>query len=445
MQTVTLQLFNQGQWWDAATLCFSDERLNASCSLYYEHEYIAKVASYEVKDCWACSVNAPISIVPKDYPHWPALLDDILPVGKSRDWWLSYLNVSRSDEFKQNYALLTSACMSPVGNLRIKEAVPTEANIDSRRFPIENVISLQYDFLEYANEQGAAVGGATGAGGVAPKLLLMLEDDNVFIDGDFAGKPLTATPYLTKFARNRRSARDNNILKAEGVFYKALSEILKGTNVSTIDVEKLKILEDKQSGQASLWLPRFDVRIESGVASRIGLESIYSIINAEPGSYQDHFDVMETVWRRINSATQMTKNEFAKQYVVRDFLNIVFGNSDNHGRNISFLKYDGDICFAPIYDFAPMKADEEGITRLFKWGRSCEVGGHVNFLIIAEQLSDFCEPNEIILFLRQLAEKLIDLPERLKRLHCPDEILNFPAIGFSNTKTKLVAMGVYDG
>lgn len=445
MQTVTLQLFNQGQWWDAATLSFSDERLSASCSLYYKHDYITKVASYEVKDCWACSVNAPISAVPKDYPNWPALLDDILPVGKSRDWWLKYLNVSRSNEFQQNYALLTHACMSPVGNLRIKESVPTEVYNDPRRFPIKEVISLQYDFLEYANEQGAAVGGATGAGGVAPKLLLMLEGDNVFIDGDFAGKPLTATPYLTKFARNRRTARDNNILKAEGVFYKALSEILQDTNVKTIDVNKLKILEDKQSGQASLWLPRFDVRLENGVATRIGLESIYSIINADPGSYQDHFYVMETVWRRINSATQMTKNEFAKQYVVRDFLNIVFGNSDNHGRNISFLKCDGDICFAPIYDFAPMKADEEGITRLFKWGRNCEAGGHVNFSNIAEQLSDFCEPNEMILFLQQLAEKLIDLPERLTRLNCPDEILKFPAIGFSNIKNKLVKMGVYDG
>lgn len=47
--------------------------------------------------------------------------------------------------------------------------------------------------------------------------------------------------------------------------------------------------------------------------------------------------------------------------------------------------------------------------------------------------------------MRELAEKLIDLPERLTRLHCPDEILNFPAIGFSNIKNKLVAMGVYDG
>ncbi|WP_143870684.1 HipA domain-containing protein [Catenovulum sediminis] len=445
MQAVTLQLFNQGQWWDAATLSFSDERLSASCLLYYEPEYIAMVANYEVKDCWACTVNAPISAVPQDYPNWPALLDDILPAGKSRDWWLKYLNVSRANEFQQNYALLTHACMSPVGNLRIKESVPATANIDTRRFPIKDVISLQYDFLEYANEQGAAVGGATGAGGVAPKLLLMLEDDKVFIDGDFAGKPLTATPYLTKFARNKRTARDNNILKAEGVYYQALAEILKDTNVQTINVNKLKILEDEQSGQVSLWLPRFDVGFENGAATRIGLESIYSIINAEPGSYQDHFYVMETVWRRINSATQMTQKEFAKQYVVRDFLNIVFGNSDNHGRNISFLKYDGDIGFAPIYDFAPMKADEEGITRLFKWGRSCEAGGQVNFSNVAKQLSDFCEPDELILFLNHLAEKLIDLPERLARLNCPDEILNFPAIGFSNVKNKLVEMGVYDG
>lgn len=146
MRTVTLQLFNQGQWRDAATLSFSDERLSASCSLCYEPEYIATVASYENKDCWACTVNAPISIIPIDYPKWPALLDDILPVGKSRNWWLKYLNVSRSGEFQQNYALLTHACMSPVGNLRIKESVQSETKIDPRRFPIKDVISLQYNF-----------------------------------------------------------------------------------------------------------------------------------------------------------------------------------------------------------------------------------------------------------------------------------------------------------
>ena len=74
------------------------------------------------------------------------------------------------------------------------------------------------------------------------------------IDGDFAGKPLTATPYLTKFAGNTRTKRDNNILRAEGVFYHALSKILQGTNIESIDVNHMMSLEHK--GQVSLWLPK---------------------------------------------------------------------------------------------------------------------------------------------------------------------------------------------
>jgi serine/threonine-protein kinase HipA len=444
MPSVTLQLFNKGRWWDAATLSFASEQLSAAASLSYFPEYITAVARYDLKDCWACTINAPISIIPTDYSNWPALLDDVLPVGKSRDWWLQYLNVSRDDEFQQNYALLTNACMSPVGNLRIKESVQQQSSHDNQvRFSIDDVIQLQHGFLEYANEQGAAVGGATGAGGVAPKLLLMLEGNEAYIDGDFAGKPLTAQPYLTKFARNNRTARDNNILKAEGVYYQALSHVLKGTEIESINVSEMKILEHE--GQVSLWLPRFDVGIENGLATRLGLESIYSIINAVPGSYHDHFSVMEKVWSRIKDASQMSSADFARQYVVRDFLNLVFGNSDNHGRNISFLKFEGDIRFAPIYDFAPMKADPELVTRLFKWERNCEKGGLVNFKQVANELVDFCEPVELIDFIKQLALKLVDLPELLEQLNCPAEILDFPAIGFKNIKNKLAEMGVYDG
>lgn len=443
MPNVTLQLFNQGKWWDAAELSFTYEQVSSSVTLSYYPDYIASVASYEIKDCWACSINAPISIIPTEYPNWPALLDDILPVGKSRDWWLKFLNVSRADEFEQNFTLLTHACMSPVGNLRVKESVPKKLTDNNFRFPINDVIQLQHDFLEYANEQGAAVGGATGAGGVAPKLLLMLEDEEVYIEGDFAGKSLTATPYLTKFARNNRTSRDNNLLKAEGIYYQVLTDILLETEIETIEVSRLKILEHK--GQVSLWLPRFDIRVENNEATRVGLESIYSIINAGPGSYHDHFKVMEKVWSRIKSDTKMTSAEFAKQYVVRDFLNLVFGNSDNHGRNISFLKLEGDIQFAPIYDFAPMKANPEIVTRLFKWEKDCERSGQVNFAHVSKELSDFCEPAELINFIKPIAQKLIELPTMLEKLNCPEDILNFPAIGFYNIKNKLKDMGVYDG
>lgn len=441
MPSVTLQLFNQGKWWDAAILNFAGAQLSSAVSLSYFPEYIGAVEQYEAKDCWACTVNAPLGIIPTDYLNWPALLDDILPMGKSRDWWLQYLDVGRADNFQQNYALLTNACMSPVGNLRIKESVLAQSHTQDMRFPINDVVQLQHGFLEYANEQGAAVGGATGAGGVAPKLLLMLDGENVYIDSDFAGKPLHAEPYLTKFARNNRTLRDNNVLRAEGVYYQALHHVLKGTGIETIDVSRLKVLE--YEGQVSLWLPRFDVRTENGIATRLGLESIYSMINAGPGSYQDHFTVMEKVWSRIKDTTQMNSEEFAKQYVARDFLNLIFGNSDNHGRNISFLKFEGDIRFAPIYDFAPMKADPEMVTRLFKWERDCEKGGRVNFVKVADEIGDLCDPQALVDFLKQLAAPLIELPDLLKQLDCPEEILNFPAIGFSNIKNKLIEMGVY--
>jgi serine/threonine-protein kinase HipA len=180
-------------------------------------------------DCWACTVNAPVSVVPTDFAGWPAFLDDIIPSGKSRDWWVNFLNIRNLSPFAQNMQLLTNACMAPVGNLRIKEAAQrvtkTQAQAQPKRFSLNDVVKLQYDFLEYAYEQGAAVGGATGAVGFAPKLLLMRDQEQVHIDGDFAGYPLEASAYLTKFARNQRTAIDNDILRAEGIFYHVLTDI----------------------------------------------------------------------------------------------------------------------------------------------------------------------------------------------------------------------------
>lgn len=441
MKKVTLQLFNQGKWWDAAELSFSGDTMSSPVTLSYLNHYIRQILGYERRDCWACSVNAPVSIVPIEYPGWPSFLDDILPAGESRRWWLNYLNKSRSSEFEQNFTLLTSACIAPVGNLRIKEAMGTSGE-SRQRFPMHDVVQLQHDFLEYANEHGAAIGGATGAAGVAPKLLLMVEGEEVYINGDFAGSPLTATPYLTKFARNTRSSRDNNVLRAEGTFYKVLDNILAGTEIDTVNVNHMMMHEHE--GQVSLWLPRFDISNEHGIAGRIGLESIYSILNAAPGSYQDHFVVLSRVWEKIAETTQMSPFEFAAQYLARDLLNIIFGNSDNHGRNISFLKFDDDIRFAPIYDFAPMKADPEMVTRLFKWGQDCEKSGVVRFDQVVMQLVEFAEPEALLNYLKNIAKRLLVVPQLLHKYNCPTEILDFPSIGFHRIEQTLVTCGVHD-
>lgn len=340
--------------------------------------------------------------------------------------------------------MLENACDSPVGNLRVKEStnkVLTKNHV--LYFEINDVVSLQYDFLEYANEQGATVGGATGAGGVDPKLLLMLVEDKVYIDGDFTGKPLTGTAYLTKFARNNRQEIDNDILKTEGVYYQVLNQVLDGLSVETMDPSLIKMLE--HNGQVSLWLPRFDIEIVDGIAHRLGMESIYSIINAEPGSAQNHFDVINRLWAKISNTTDMSSEESVKQYIARDFLNLIFGNSDNHGRNISFIKKENKISFTPIYDFAPMKADPEIVTRLFKWGEGFERAGKVNFLHIAEQISPMCDPDELIAYLQEIAKRLKNLPMKLLAAGCPERIVYFPSIGLEFLESEFVQMGVMDG
>lgn len=437
---LSIQLFVNGKWHDAANIQFSEQALNGAVTLAYNSEFIIAVPTYGKRDLWACSLNAEVSVVPTDYSHWPALLDDILPAGKSRQWWLNYLDLSRQSEFQQNIGLLRHACIAPIGHLRIKQAFENRPPQNNIRFPIKQAIAMQYNFLEYANQQGAAVGGATGAGGVAPKLLLMAKNEEVYIDADFAGKPLSAIPYLVKFARNNRSRRDNNILKAEGIYYQVLTKLLVNTPLQTINVQDLRI--EEHQGQISLWLPRFDVVAENGVAKRIGLESVYSIIEAGPGSAQEHFDVIDRLWQRLALVSKMSAAAFVKEYVARDLLNIVFGNSDNHGRNTAFLKLENDVRFAPIYDFAPMKADPEIVTRLFKWGKECETGRDVNFAKVADNLSQYCPPAEMLTFLNELANKLINVPKYLHELGCPEEILDFPAIGFNFTKQKLQRMGV---
>lgn len=66
----------------------------------------------------------------------------------------------------------------------------------------------------------------------------------------------------------------------------------------------------------------------------------------------------------------------------------MFGNSDNYGRNILFLKGDGVIKFVFIYDFVLMKVDFVGILRIIKWKVLLEVGGIYDFVGIVDILFD---------------------------------------------------------
>ncbi len=56
------------------------------------------------------------------------------------------------------------------------------------------------------------------------------------------------------------------------------------------------------------------------------------------------------------------------EYIKRDILNTALRNTDNHGRNTAFLKEpSGTVALSPLFDFAPMFLDPEGIARASRW------------------------------------------------------------------------------
>ncbi|MGE6761078.1 type II toxin-antitoxin system HipA family toxin [Corallococcus interemptor] len=423
-----LQVLIEGSWQRAAQLEFSPvtEGRRGGCVFEYEHDYLFRWIAAP-PPLAAASLSLPVEFGPKVWRRWPAFLDDIRPMGNARGWWLRRLSLP--DAAASDFEILRRGTIAPVGNLRIEEAVPEKIEFP-RRFPRQAVIDREHAFIEYAASAGAQVGGATGAGGESPKLLLRCDDtEQVWIDvwqDDFT---CPDRHYLVKFARSRNE-RDRNILRSEYVYYKALAAL----GIETIPQDGLA-LHEGPSGP-SLWLPRFDVERRGGVEIRYGLESIYSLLGAEPGSFQKHQAALSALAKVIPKEDWPTVR---LEYLKRDLLNLVFGNSDNHCRNIAVLKTDRTVRLAPVFDFAPMKMDLEGITRSTTW-EGCESGGEVNW----EKLLRSFGPDEASLRegLHGLALRLRELPELLKDLGLPEETLNFAGLDLRGTEKRLFAWGL---
>lgn len=443
MAELTIQIFNHGAWHDAAELTFaaSAHGRQGPAVLGYDGDYAIEWMYRD--DEFSCSINLPVELAyTYSSPHWFAFIDDIMPAGASRRYWVNQLGLQSMSASEQDYALLKNGTIAPVGNMRIKEALP-ELHPDSQlrniRFTLQDVIERDSSFLEYAQQMGAAAGGATGAGGEAPKLLLCCSShDEIWIDTFQDDINIEDTHYLIKFPRGKRSAIDCDILRAEYHFYQELASI----GINTIDTQKMRLIEGER--YPSLWLPRFDIDCIENKRVQYGLESLYSVMDAAPGSYLNHFDVIRTLAQKLTSQYRVSDlgqsinvEDLVIEMIKRDLLNIAFGNSDNHGRNTALIKRPEGIWLSPIYDFAPMKADPEGIARVTQWGSPYEEGGHFNWRAIIEELSDLANPTHVFDAFKQTAQQLIGLKSRLKKRGVPDSILTMPGMAFDYLDEKL--------
>ncbi len=428
MVFVTLEALLDGAWQAAATLEVPEEAAGdqGRCHFEYGYEYLDRWLGTNRSDVLA-SLTLPLEFGPTSLRTWPAFLDDLRPMGSARRWWLNQLNLA--DSPASDFRLLQRGTVAPVGNLRIAEAVPAKAE-PPRRFSSQAVIDREQDFIAWAADHGAQVGGATGAGGDSPKLLLRRDPDGqVWIDVWQDEPESAATHVLVKFARSKRE-RDRLILRSEYVFYRALATL----GIPTIATEGMELHEG--AGGPSLWLPRFDVRRHDGREVRLGVESLYSLLGARPGSRLRHQDVLVALRSLVQPAQW---RGLLLDYVQRDILNLVFGNSDNHGRNTALLKSAEGVSLAPVYDFAPMKMDLEGISRTTQWG-PFEKGGDVDWRGL---LPGFGEDETFVrMGLRELAERLTALPTLLRELGLPRETLDFPGLGLHYTEARLRDWGL---
>lgn len=444
MYNLTLQIFTAGEWSDAMVLSFDNpERgFESRCSFGYETGYL--VANHEaIGSPFSKAVSARL---PLDWEgrrsDAPAFVHDIAPAGAAKRFLLARIGQDKPADISTDLYLLGRSTPAPIGNMRIKESAEAVDEREPIGFERQDVISRDNRFLEYAYELGAAIGGATGAGGEAPKLLLaenktgLLYPDAVLEDRD------VTQHWFVKFARNKGNQTDQDILRSEYHYYKALQAL----GIETVAEEGLAL---EEATKPSLWMQRFDRQVTAQGIERLAVESIYSLANVtKPGSAMNHMEVIRMLaglWREVGQADRIP--DLVADYLRRDLLNKILGNSDNHGRNTAIIRDMDSFRLAPIYDLAPMVMDDEGVTRTTKWPKELERAGDVDWRGVCRALADIADPEDPLAALvdapdsferlREDAQRLVALPDILTTSGLPATTMNHPRIALKNLEQRL--------
>lgn len=338
--------------------------------------------------------------------RWPAFLLDVMPAGAGRRVWLRRLGLR--DGAAADWALLVQGAGNPPGNLRVAEAVIPPAG-PHPGFTREEIVEKSADFIEYAEARGAVVAGATDVQGDAPKFLLVRDrtrrwhPDGALEDGE------VLDCWLVKFPRGKTGA-DRSVLRNEAPYLEVARRF--GLRVGA----PLQYVDD------ALFIPRFDRAVGPAGLERHGLETLCSAAGiAEFGKRGEH-GLFCSVIARFAADPQTEVIE----YVRRDTLNAALRNTDNHGRNSAFLKLaDGTVRFSPLYDFAPMFLDPEGIPRSSRWAGDAEpVAGRPDWGRVAESLAAFVDARELRRLLAKDAEAVANLPETMRACGVEDDVID---------------------
>jgi serine/threonine-protein kinase HipA len=402
------------------------DSLRSRCNINYLPEYLAdQFIQLGTVKAPAISANLPLEWDIRREPA-PAFLHDIIPAGAGRRHILSRMVVPPGMSI--DLFLLQQFAAAPIGHMRIKSAAKMlyPAGKVTSGFTREEVVQDGMGFLDHARESGMAIIGALGAGGEAPKMLLVEDASGMFYPEGGLSDADVCRHWFVKFPRNTATKLDRDILHSEYCFYRALGEL----GIDTIAADGLTHEAVKMP---SIWMQRFDRKVSTEGVERIAVESMYSLCGARNrGVFLNHFDVVDRLANTWIAAGQESEiPDMVSEYLRRDLINQIVGNTDNHGGNLSILRGKERVSFAPIYDLAPMVLDIEGVVRITRWSTQIERLGSVDWGAVCARFAHRADPQWLFDRLQTDARLLLPLPDLLQDLGLPQEVWRSPMIPLS--------------
>ena len=365
---ITLQIFLDGRWHDAAEVGFDhpDGGYMAGARVGYDIDYFAQWGAVEyaegrsATDCRAVSVLYPVDMADRHTSRWPPFMLDLLPQGHARIRLAKAMGID-PDIRSSDLPLLMRAGGSTIGNVRIKEAAEQEAErlrtAPRAGLSLDDILGRTDLFVEVVDRHAMIASGSSGLQGEWPKVALTKSIDGFYYPDPFVADDDAVEHIIVKLRRG--GDIDGLILETEGVYSRVAARI------------GLNVYRPSTAGNGTLVIPRFDRRGGGGKTVRIGQESMTSAVGISEFGHVDEHERYVAVIMRHSSDPQTDVLE----YVKRDAANLAMGNHDNHGRNTALSKYpDGTVRLSPLYDFAPMKLAGEAIARSTKWRCMKETG-----------------------------------------------------------------------
>jgi len=334
-------------------------------------------------------------------------LVDLLPGGAGRRVWLKRMQVV-NDSPQVDWHLLTRGAGNPPGNLRIAEAVllPPPAHFKIG-FPRQDIIEQREHFLDYAEERGAHVAGASSVQGEAPKYLLAEDWAGMFHAEGALSDEKTKKFWLVKFPRGRRTdERNQQVLSNEAPYLDVAQKF-------GIRIAGPLIYED-----GVLFVPRFDRKVSDRCVERLGVHSLYAVAGIPGyGAVVRHDSFCHALAKVVAESDREVR-----EYIRRDILNLALRNTDNHGRNTAVLRTKGEVRLSLLFDFAPMFLDPEGIGRVSRW-QDERPGYQPQGAIICEKLGNILDTFETRTWLAGPGEDVKRLPETMLDCRVDDDII----------------------